>query len=192
MILLELFWTFFQVGLFSFGGGFGMLPLMEQKVVGAGWLTAEQFYDFVGVCESTPGPIAVNMSTYVGSSQAGLLGSICATFGAVLPSFLVILLIAAILKNMTDNKYFKGFLKGVKPIVSALIISAGAVLLANAFGFYFKPEINWDVPSLIIFPLLLGIYFAAKKLWKKKLSSIWLIVISAGLGITVCSLMELV
>lgn len=191
MILLELFWTFFQVGLFSFGGGFGMLPLMEQKVVGAGWLTVEQFYDFVGVCESTPGPIAVNMATYVGSSQAGLLGSICATFGTVLPSFLIILLIAAILKNMTENKYFKGFLKGVKPIVSALIISAGAVLLANAFGFYFKPEIHWDIPSLIIFPLLLAVYFAAKKLWKKKLSSIWLIVISAGMGIAVCSLMEL-
>ncbi len=191
MIFLELFWTFFQVGLFSFGGGFGMLPLMEQKVVGASWLTVEQFYDFVGVCESTPGPIAVNMATYVGSSQAGILGSICATLGTVLPSFFIILLIAAALKSMTDNKYFKGFLKGVKPIVSALIISAGAVLLANAFGFFFTPEIHWDFPSLVIFPLLLGIYFGAKKLWKKKLSSIWLIVISAGLGIAVCSVVEL-
>ena len=190
MIYLELFWTFFQVGLFSFGGGFGMLPLMEEKVCSAGWLTGEQFYDFVGVCESTPGPIAVNMATYVGSTQGGFLGSCAATLGAVLPSFIIILLIAALLKNLTHNKYFKAFLVGVKPVVAALIIAAGAVLLANAVGFFFKPEITWNVPTLIIFPLLLGIYFGAKKLWKKKLSSIWLICISAGLGIAVCSVME--
>ena len=191
MIFLELFLSFFKVGLFCFGGGYGMLPLMEETVVAKGWLTAEQFYDFVGVCESTPGPIAVNMATYVGSVTGGPLGSIVATLGTVLPAFIIILIIASILKNFTENKYFKGFLKGVKPVVSALILSTGAVLLAIAFGFFFKPEFNPDLRSMVIFALLLGIYFAVKKLWKKKLSSIWLILLSACLGIAVCSVAEL-
>jgi chromate transporter len=191
MIFLELFLSFFKVGLFCFGGGYGMLPLMEETVVAKGWLTAEQFYDFVGVCESTPGPIAVNMATYVGSVTGGPLGSIVATLGTVLPAFIIILIIASILKNFTENKYFKGFLKGVKPVVSALILSTGAVLLANAFGFFFKPEFTPDFRSMVIFALLLGIYFAVKKLWKKKLSSIWLILLSACLGIAVCSVAEL-
>ena len=191
MIFLELFLSFFKVGLFCFGGGYGMLPLMEETVVAKGWLTAEQFYDFVGVCESTPGPIAVNMATYVGSVTGGPLGSIVATLGTVLPAFIIILIIASILKNFTENKYFKGFLKGVKPVVSALILSTGTVLLANALGFFFTPSFTPDLRSMVIFPLLLGIYFAVKKLWKKKLSSIWLIAISACLGIAVCSVAEL-
>ena len=191
MIFLELFLSFFKVGLFCFGGGYGMLPLMEETVVAKGWLTAEQFYDFVGVCESTPGPIAVNMATYVGSVTGGPLGSIVATLGTVLPAFIIILIIASILKNFTENKYFKGFLKGVKPVVSALILSTGTVLLANALGVFFTPAFTPDLRSMVIFPLLLGIYFAVKKLWKKKLSSIWLIAISACLGIAVCSVAEL-
>jgi chromate transporter len=109
----------------------------------------------------------------------------------VLPAFIIILIIASILKNFTENKYFKGFLKGVKPVVSALILSTGAVLLANAFGFFFKPEFTPDLRSMVIFALLLGVYFAVEKLWKKKLSSIWLIAISACLGIAVCSVAEL-
>ena len=191
MIFLELFLSFFKVGLFCFGGGYGVLPLMEETVVAKGWLTAEQFYDFVGVCESTPGPIAVNMATYVGSVTGGPLGSLVATLGTVLPAFIIILIIASILKNFTENKYFKGFLKGVKPVVSALILSTGTVLLANALGFFFTPAFTPDLRSMVIFPLLLGIYFAVKKLWKKKLSSIWLIAISACLGIAVCSVAEL-
>ena len=191
MIFLELFLSFFKVGLFCFGGGYGMLPLMEETVVAKGWLTAEQFYDFVGVCESTPGPIAVNMATYVGSVTGGPLGSIVATLGTVLPAFIIILIIASILKNFTENKYFKGFLKGVKPVVSALILSTGTGLLANALGFFFTPAFTPDLRSMVIFPLLLGIYFAVKKRWKKKLSSIWLIAISACLGIAVCSVAEL-
>ena len=101
MIYLLLFWEFFQIGLFCFGGAFGMIPLIEETVVRNGWMTEEAFYSLVGVCESTPGPIAVNMATYIGSTQGGLLGSIVATLGVVLPSFLIILLIAAVLKNLT-------------------------------------------------------------------------------------------
>ena len=110
MIYLQLFLEFFKVGLFCFGGAFGMIPLIEETVVNHGWLTEAEFFNLIGVCESTPGPIAVNTATYVGSVMGGPLGSIAATLGVVLPSFLIILLIAAVLKNLTDNKYFKGFI----------------------------------------------------------------------------------
>lgn len=191
MIYVELFLTFLQIGAFSFGGGYGMISLIREETLSRGWLTEESLLDMIAVAESTPGPIAVNMATYVGSVTGGPLGSIVATLGTVLPAFIIILVIASILKNFTENKYFKGFLKGVKPVVSALILSTGAVLLANAFGFFFKPEFTPDLRSMVIFVLLLGIYFAVKKLWKKKLSSIWLILLSACLGIAVCSVAEL-
>ena len=121
MIYLQLFLEFFKIGLFCFGGAFGMIPLIEETVINRGWLTEAEFFNLLGVCESTPGPIAVNTATYVGSVMGGPLGSICATLGVVLPSFLIILLIAAVLKNLTNNKYFKGFMRGVKPVVVALI-----------------------------------------------------------------------
>ena len=106
-IYLLLFLEFFKIGLFTFGGGYAMIPLVEETVVARGWISESAFYDFIGVCESTPGPIAVNMATYVGSVQGqlangvfgGVFGSICATLGVVLPSFLIILAIAALLKN---------------------------------------------------------------------------------------------
>lgn len=176
MTLLTLFLEFFKIGLFCFGGAFGMIPLIEETVLQHGWLTQSQFYDFIGVCESTPGPIAVNMASYVGSTQAGLLGSIAATLGVVTPSFLIILAIAAVLKNFTKNKYFKGFLKGVKPVIIALILSTGATLFARSAA-------SWI--SLLIFGLLALIYFGYSRIVKKKLSSVALILISAALGIGV-------
>lgn len=180
MILLELFLEFFKIGLFCFGGAFGMIPLIGETVLDHGWLTEGQFYDFIGVCESTPGPIAVNMATYVGSTQAGFPGSLAATLGVVLPSFLIILLIASVLRNFTGNPYFKGFLKGVKPVIAALILSTGITLLAGTTGFtHLQP--NWI--SIGIFAVLCGIWFLYPKLTKKKLSSITLILISAVLGI---------
>ncbi len=182
MIYLQLFWEFFKIGLFCFGGAFGMIPLIEETVVRYGWLTESEFYSFVGVCESTPGPIAVNMATYVGSTQGGLLGSIAATLGVVLPSFLIILLIAAVLKNLTKNPYFKGFLKGVKPIVTALILSAGLILLCKNFGYVSVREIAFDYVSVIVFLFITIIYFFTKFAWRKKMSSILLIVTSATLS----------
>ena len=86
MKYLLLFLEFFKIGLFSFGGGYGMLPLMEETVVGRSWITSAQFFDFVGVAESTPGPIAINMATFLGASQAGIVGSALATLGVVMPA----------------------------------------------------------------------------------------------------------
>lgn len=190
MIFLQLFFEFFKVGLFCFGGAFGMIPLIEETVLKYGWLTEEEFYNFIGVCESTPGPIAVNIATYVGAEQAGLGGSIAATLGVVMPSFLIILLVAAVLKTLTDNPYFKSFLKGVKPVVVALILSTGLILLAKNIGYVSIKSFQPQYASMIIFALLVGIYFLVQRVWKKKLSSILLIAISAVLGIGVSLLLR--
>lgn len=190
MIYLTLFLEFFKIGLFCFGGAFGMIPLIRETVVSHGWLTEEAFYNFVGVCESTPGPIAVNMATYVGSVQGGALGSVAATLGVVLPSFLIILLIAAVLKNLTQNRFFKGFLKGVKPVIIALILSTGLILAAKAVGYRSLHEFSFDPASLTVLALLTAAYFGAKRIFKKKLSTIVLILLSAALGIGVSVLFE--
>ena len=94
MLYLELFLTFFKIGLFTIGGGYAMLPLIQADVQAKGWMTAEELVNFIAVSESTPGPFAVNVSTYVGAELAGLPGAFCATLGVVLPSFLIILLVA--------------------------------------------------------------------------------------------------
>lgn len=183
MIYLTLFFEFFKIGLFCFGGGFGMIPVIEETVLKHEWLTEVQFFDFLGVCESTPGPIAVNLATYIGSVQGGLLGSILATLGVVLPAFIIILIIASVLKNLTENKFFKAFVKGVKPVVTALIISTGLSLLIKLFGYVSLKEFSLDIVSIVILALLLLTAILYKKISKKKLSSIFLILISAVYGI---------
>ena len=190
MIYLLLFFEFFKIGLFTFGGGFAMIPLVEEVVLKHGWLSESAFYNFIGVCESTPGPIAINMATYVGSMQGGLLGSIVATLGVVMPSFIIILIIASVLKKFTDNKYFKAFIKGVKPVVVALILSVGVILLAKSLGYVSLNEISVDIINVIIFALVCAIFWGAKLIFKKKLTTIPLILISAGLGIAVCTIFE--
>lgn len=190
MTYITLFLEFFKVGLFTFGGGYAMIPLIKEIVLKYNWLTEPEFYDFIGVCESTPGPVAINMATYIGSLRGGLLGSIIATLGVVLPSFIIILLIAAILKNFTDNKYFKGFIKGTKPVVAALIISTGVILLIKALGYVSLSDFSFNLVSVIIFLILAIIYFLFKKINSKKLSSIQLILISAVLGIVISLIAE--
>lgn len=190
MIYLLLFFEFFKIGLFTFGGGFAMIPLVEEVVLKHNWLSESAFYNFIGVCESTPGPIAVNMATYVGSMQGGLLGSILATLGVVLPSFIIILIVASVLKKFTDNKYFKAFIKGVKPVVVALILSVGVILLAKSIGYVSIHEFSFDLINIIIFALVCAIFWGVKLIFKKKITTIPLILISAGLGIVVCTLFE--
>ena len=103
MIYLTLFIEFFKVGLFSFGGGFGMIPLIQDAVIRHNWMSEDAFYNFIGVCESTPGPIAVNMATYVGYTVGGVPGAIVATIGEVTPSIIVILIVAAMLAKFRDS-----------------------------------------------------------------------------------------
>ena len=185
MIYFTLFYEFFTIGLFTFGGGYAMIPLVAETVTNHNWLTETQFYDFLGVCESTPGPIAINMATYVGSTQGGLLGSILATLGVVMPSFIIIFIIASILKNFTENKYVKSFIKGVKPVITALIMTTGLILLAKTVGYVSVGEFSVDYVSIAVFALIILIWFLYKKLFGKKLSTVPLILISAVLGIVV-------
>jgi chromate transporter len=132
MECLLLFLEFFKIGLFSFGGGYGMLPLMEETVVGRNWITSEQFFDFVGVAESTPGPIAINMATFVGYKKAGVLGSALATAGVVTPSLVIIFLISLFLEPFMANKYVAYAFVGIRCAVAFLILKAGLNLLSKA------------------------------------------------------------
>lgn len=183
-IYLQLFYEFFKIGLFTFGGGYAMIPLVRDTAVNNGWLLVDEFSSLIAVCESTPGPVAINMATYIGSLQGGILGSACATLGVVLPSFLIILLIASLLNKFTENKHFKNFIRGVKPVVTALILSTGLLLLVECVGINVSTfEINLKLVSLIVFILIAFSYIIVLKVFKKKISSIQLILIAAVLGI---------
>ena len=133
MIYLKLFLIFFKIGAFTFGGGYAMLPLIQQEVLSQGWMDLEQLVNFIAVSESTPGPLAVNLSTYIGAETGGLLGSFCATVGVVLPSFVIILLVAKFYQAFQTNTLVKGCMNGLRPTVVGMI---GASLLsvgASAF-----------------------------------------------------------
>lgn len=185
LIYWLLFYEFFLIGLFTFGGGYAMIPLVKEVVLKHNWATESEFYNFLGVCESTPGPIAVNMATYIGSIQGGVIGSILATLGVVLPSFIIIVLIAAILKNLVKNKYFQAFLNGVKPVVIGLILSTGVMLIIKCVGFNSINSFVFNYQSLIVFIIIAFIFYFTKIVYKKKINTILLILISAGLGILV-------
>lgn len=140
MILLELFWVFFLIGAFTFGGGYAMIAMVQQQVVSRGWMEAERVIDFVAIAESTPGPIAVNMATFVGAELGGFWGAACATFGVVLPSFVVILLVARCYQAFRKSKWVQEVMSGLKPAVVGLIGSAAvtvalAVLAPGGVGF---------------------------------------------------------
>ena len=191
MKLLELFAVFFKIGLFTFGGGYAMLPLIQQEALSRGWLDAETLYRFIGVCESTPGPIAVNMATFVGSTQAGLPGALCATLGVVLPALLVMLLIAAAMKDFGNNGIVRGAMSGIRPVVAGMILAAGLWTMLRCLlldvrdgGLAFSPD-----------PRQIGIVLAlcgATLLWRRGLkrpfSPILLILFSALCGIVVYGL----
>lgn len=185
MICLKLFWTFFKIGLFTFGGGYAMIPLIQSEVVSMGWLTESEVLDFIAISESTPGPLAINMATFVGTSQAGFLGAVCATLGVVLPSFIVILIIASVFKNIRQNKWYKGAVSGVMPFVSALIVSTGLLLFikniyVNFGSFKQTPSIN--IYAIIISSVVIALCVCYKKVKKKQLTAIPIIVVSAILG----------
>lgn len=191
MILFELFITFFQIGLFTFGGGYAMISLVSEQTLARGWLTEAELLNMIAVAESTPGPIAVNMATYVGSTQAGVLGSAFATLGVVLPSFIIILLISAVAKNFMQLEPVQAALRGVRPCVVALILGTAITLgISTLFGFKnvidggFAP----DLMGIIIFGVVAVSAFLIKKLSGKKPSPIILILISAALGMILYSL----
>jgi chromate transporter len=158
-----------------------MISLIHEKALALGWLTEEELLNMIAVSESTPGPIAVNMATFVGSAEGGVLGSLAATAGVVLPSFLIILLIAAVLKNLTNNPYFAGFMKGVKPVVTGLILTTGLLLLLRSAVVGEAFQIRWF--ALLVFGIVAVACWASQKFRKKKLTAVPIILLSAGIGI---------
>lgn len=134
MILLELFWVFFLIGAFTFGGGYAMVAVVQQQVVSRGWMQPQQLIDFIAIAESTPGPIAVNMATFVGTQMGGFWGAVCATLGVVLPSFLVILIVARCYQAFRRSKWVQGAMSGLKPAVVGLIGGALVSIAAAVFA----------------------------------------------------------
>ena len=190
MIYLQLFLTFFEIGMFTFGGGFAMISLIREKTLALGWLTDEELLNMIAVSESTPGPIAVNMATFVGSAQGGILGSAVATLGVVLPSFIIILLIAALIRNFLKFQGVQAFLRGVRPCVVALILATAVTMLSSTLlGFTtVKSGFAPDIRGILILAILITVALIFKKLKKKKPSPILMILISAGLGMVVYSI----
>lgn len=185
MIYLELFLNFFKIGAVSFGGGYGMISLVRETVLANGWLTEEEFINMIAVSESTPGPIAVNMATFVGSTQGGVLGSVLATIGVVLPAFIIMLLISTVIRNFIKYKGVQAFLGGVRPAVVGLIIGTALTMFVSTIcgiGVVGDP-LAIDYKSLSIFAIIVAVSGWIKNTLKKKPSPILLIVISAGLGI---------
>ena len=139
MIYLKLFVAFLEVGLFSFGGGYVSIPLIREIVLSYGWMDDEMITHMIAVSESTPGPLMVNMATYVGSSQGGILGALIATLAVVLPAFLIIVLVTAILRRFISNRYFQAILSGMKPCIIGIIMAMGIYLMVqNCFGSNFS------------------------------------------------------
>lgn len=187
MIYLELFLTFLEVGLFSFGGAYAAIPLIRDVVLEHAWMSDEQVAYIIAVSESTPGTIMVNMATYVGSTQGGIFGAFLATLGVVLPAFVIILLIMVLLQNLLNNKYFQAVLQGLKACVAGIILATGLhMIVTNCIE---KEEgVGVNTQAVIIMAVLLLILFLHKKIVKKKLSPIKLIMISAVVGIVVCGM----
>jgi chromate transporter len=138
MILIELAWTFFKIGLFSFGGGYAMVPLMEREIASHGWLAAKEFADIVAISQMTPGPIAVNAATYIGFRVAGIQGSASATLGVFLPSLILVLLVAHFLGKFKESKIVAALLSGIRPATVGLI--ASAVFFFARMSFLSFPE----------------------------------------------------
>ncbi|NLL56790.1 MAG: chromate transporter [Clostridiales bacterium] len=182
MIYLVLFWEFFKIGLFSFGGGYAMIPIIKEVCINHNWISEDMLLNYIGISESTPGPIAINMATFVGSSQGGILGAIIATLGVVLPSFIIILIIAIALKNFIKNRYVQATLKGMRPVVVGLIIFTGLSLLLSVIKVYpVKEEISYL--SIIIIAILFVLSFIYKKIRKKNIPTILIILLSGCLGL---------
>lgn len=189
MIFFELFYVFFLIGLFTFGGGYGMIPLIQEQVVARGWIDALSITDFIAISESTPGPFAINIATFVGSQTGGIFGALCATAGVVLPSFIIILIIAVLISRFMKNRFVRGALSGVRPIVLGLIFGTAIVFLIKLIISSSNPQsftlTSSYRESFAIFLMVFGFYLAYRHFKKKSPHPIAILAISALLGMTI-------
>ena len=196
MIYLLLFWEYFKIGLFTIGGGYAMLPMVIQIVEKHQWLTTDQLYNFIGVAESTPGPFAIKLATFVGTMVGnnqfgfwgGVLGAVVATFGVVLPSLVIIIIVSKLLERFKTSKHVQGVLYGIRPVVVGLVLSALIGIATNVV----LPNVDLtDIPSSNLTPfnwvsLIMMCAFlplSKIKIKGKKVHPIFMILLSAGLGV---------
>lgn len=180
MIYLKLFFTFLKIGVFTFGGGYAMLPLVQEEVLKNGWMNTAQLVNFIAVSESTPGPFAVNISTYVGTQTAGFGGALVATFGVVLPSFIIIVIIAKFFSSFSDNKYVKGAMAGLRPAVVGMIAAA---VISVGSSVFFTEGFSTAVFSSMEFWISAVIFAVTFVLAFMKKHPIIIILLSAAMGI---------
>ena len=202
MIYLELFAGFLKVGLFSFGGGYASIPLIRDVVMSYGWLSEDMLTYMIAVSESTPGPIMVNLATYVGITQGGLLGAFVATLAVVLPAFFIIIAIVAFLSRIIENPYVAAVMQGLKSCVTGIILATGAhmvirnCMISKTMAESGVPAAEADsvlpvnIRAAVVTILLAGIYDGSRRLMRsagkrKGLTPIQLIGISAVLGMIV-------
>lgn len=192
MIYLKLLFSFFKIGLFSFGGGYAMIPLIQKEIESHGWLTSSQFVDIIAIAEMTPGPIAVNSATFVGYKAGGIFGGVCATIGVALPSLILAILLSRIFFKYKKHPLNASIFYGIRPVIAALIITA-AIFVAETSIFTQKFSIEtfkllgssplklFDFPSIVIMIISLI------SLVKFKMHPILVIFASGVLGMIVFS-----
>ncbi len=185
MIILDLFWTFFKIGLFTIGGGQAMIPLIMRDVVDKGWLTENVLIDFIAISESTPGPFAINIATYTGIEVSGFLGAFTATLGVVLPSLIIIMLVVKLFSGLMKRNSVQQVFVGVRASVTGLLISVFLTLsLTMLFGIssiWQAQNAKVDYIGICLFAIVFGFSFVRIK--GKKLPPILIILMSALLGI---------
>lgn len=182
---LKLFLTFLKIGAVSFGGGYGMIALIREDCLKNRWLTEEELLNFIGIAESTPGPIAVNMATFVGSSQYGILGALAATLGVILPSFVIILLVVSLLTQVLKYAGVKATLASIRPVIAGMIIATAVTMFLSVMlsvnAVDSSPSV--DIRAVLIFAILTIVHFGYSRWKKKSLSPIVLVAMSAVLGV---------
>ena len=187
LLLLRLFYEFFKTGLFAIGGGLATLPFLQAMSESTGWFTSAQLADMIAVSESTPGPIGVNMASFVGFTVAGIPGAIIATVGLITPSVIIVLIIAAFLKAFKDNRFVKSAFYGLRPASTGLIAAAGfsvvMISLINVDAFKLSGDLAelFNIKGLILAAVLSVFLFFVKP--TKKLHPIIYIALSAVAGI---------
>lgn len=184
MIWMDLLLGFLEVGLFSFGGAYAAVPLLRDVVLSRGWMGEDMLAYIIAVSESTPGPIMVNLATYVGSTRGGFPGAVIATAAVVLPAFVIILLLMVLLKKLLNHPLFQAVLDALKPCIAGVILATGCLMiLKNTVGSL--RNLSPDVPAILLTLFLAAGYFLSGKIMKKRIPPIALIAVSAVAGILV-------
>ncbi len=183
MIYLDLIIGFLKVGLFSFGGAYGAIPLIRDVVLHYGWMDEESLVNMIAISESTPGPIMVNLATYVGCSKAGVLGGILATISVVLPAFIFIILLMTLINRVSGKTWMKAAFNGITPCIIGIILAMGVSMIGkNCVTPFFNEK---DILPAALTLVLAMVYFGFRKIYKKKMSPITLILIAAFAGVAV-------